>query len=56
MHDGSMLKLDASSEFLDKVIKQMDLDRHSDVTDEHIKLFVFGSLNSALKKMDVDKQ
>ena len=51
LNDGSKLDVKATDEFLDKVTKQMDLNERSEVTDDHVKMFIFGSLKSSLEKL-----
>jgi len=50
--NGKILEVEFKSGFLDKIRESFDLKFDEKVTDEHIRMFFYGSLKSAVNKKD----
>jgi hypothetical protein len=50
--NGKILEVEFKSGFLDKIRESFDLKFDEKVTDEHIRMFFYGSLKSAVDKKD----
>ena len=50
--NGKILEVEFKSGFLDKVRESFDLTVDEKVTDEHIRMFFYGSLKSVLNKQE----
>lgn len=49
---GEQLEVEMSQEFIDKLVIHYELESQSDLTDDHIRMFVWGSLNNAVQKAE----
>ena len=50
--NGKILEVEFKSGFLDKIRESFDLTFDEKVTDEHIRMFFYGSLKNAVEKKD----
>lgn len=53
---GGTLEVQLTQEFLDKIKKQFMLHPEQVVTDDHVRMFVYGATDIALKKIEKDKE
>ena len=49
---GDMLEVQMTEIFIDKLVLYYGLDSKDDLTDNHVRLFMWGSLNSLAKKKE----
>jgi len=52
--NGNTLELSVTPAFLEKVAQQFSFDSAHDVTDEHIRAYLFGALKTAIDKAEKD--
>jgi hypothetical protein len=52
--NGNTLELSITPAFLEKVAQQFSFNSAQDVTDDHIRLYLFGALKTALDKAEND--
>ena len=50
--NGKILEVEFKKGFLDKVREAFDLKTDQPVSDEHIRMFFYGSLNTAVNKKE----
>ncbi len=48
--NGKILEVEFKSGFLDKIRESFSLESDAKVTDEHIRMFFYGSLKTAVEK------
>lgn len=46
--NGSILEIEASERFYDAIRFEYKLDENTEITDDHIRLFVYGTMNNAV--------
>ena len=49
---GQYLEIEMTQEFIDKLVIYFNLTDQNELSDEHIRRFVWGSLNNALDKIE----
>jgi len=49
---GGLLEVEMTELFIRKLMKHFELESKNDLTDDHIRMFVWGSLNSAVEKAE----
>tara|TARA_R110000824_G_scaffold96509_2_gene231059 strand:+ start:377 stop:565 length:189 start_codon:yes stop_codon:yes gene_type:complete len=49
---GGILEVEATQDFLEKVRSHFNLRLSDDVDNDHIRMFIFGSLQSAVEKAE----
>jgi hypothetical protein len=52
LSNGSVLEVEASERFYDAIRFEYNLDENSVITDDHIRMFVHGSMNRAVIKAE----
>lgn len=50
--NGEILTVEVRPGFYDKIRTQFMLSKEQDVSDEHIKMFIFGAVKSAIDKAE----
>ena len=50
--NGGILEVEASERFYDAIRFEYKLDKSEEVTDDHIRLFVYGTMNNAVTKAE----
>jgi hypothetical protein len=53
---GAVLEVDITTEFLEVVRKHFDLLSASNVTDDHIRMYIWGSFKNAIDKAEREGQ
>jgi len=53
---GGMLEVDLTDEFLEIVKKHFDLSSKLDVTDDHVRMYIWGSFKNAIDKAEREGQ
>tara|TARA_Y100000593_G_C4188324_1_gene275551 strand:- start:421 stop:612 length:192 start_codon:yes stop_codon:yes gene_type:complete len=51
---GGNLEVDLTPSFLNLIVDHFDLENVSQVSDDHIRMFIYGSTRSAFEKADVN--
>jgi uncharacterized protein (DUF2267 family) len=46
------LDVEMTDEFLVRVRKQFNLDANAEVSDDHVRMFVWGAVDNAVKKVE----
>jgi hypothetical protein len=52
LHDGNILNISMTDEFVSRVRAQFGLSESTNVEDDHVRMFLFGSVKSALDKAE----
>lgn len=52
LRDGSVLEIEMSQTFVEHVRKQFMLNETQSVEDEHIRMYFYGAVDNALKKVE----
>jgi len=47
---GGTLEVDVTPQFLEILKKHFNFSKHEEITDDHIRMFIWGSLNNAIEK------
>lgn len=50
--NGSLLEVSMKPEFLHRIVNHFGLDGANSITDEHIRMYIFGAFKNALDKVE----
>ena len=52
LSNGSTLEIEASERFYEAIRFEYKLDKSSEITDDHIRTFVYGTVNTAVQNAE----
>ena len=49
---GGELEVELTPRFLDAIAKSFEITNHEDITDDHMRMFIYGAFKNAIENVD----